>query len=173
MIYAPTDVQSITVPGGCGNPHAKIDQDGVFTIECPTCEPLIIGLRLGWGYELHQVAPTCDEIAIAESQEKQAKRAQNQTWGNPNAIAESLVAALGGPKPSGETLTLLQQLALMSDEERAAIRAMLGDTPAAPAVPATEAEVPPPPAAPDAKPPVAKKAAAKKAATAAVPAPAE
>lgn len=124
MIYAPSDVQSITAPGGCGQPHSKTDPDQPFTVECAPCEPQIIGLKLGWGYAPHQVAPTCDELAIAEAADQQAKRQQNLAWGSPDTIAKSFAAAMQQP---AQPKSLLEQLAALGPEDRAAVRAMLGD----------------------------------------------
>lgn len=196
-IYAPTDVTSITAPGGCGNAHAKPTDDpdnSPFTLTCPACEPVIIGLKLGWGYELHQVAPTCDEIAIAEAAEKSAQRQQNLTWGNPSALAGQFAAALAAQgmqqPPAAPAPTLLEQLAALDPADRAAIRAMLGETPAARPAEAPGVEVPPVEAVPESMPvvvkadtpptsavapvkPVAKKTAAKKATASAPQTPAE
>ena|SRR5262245_25329262 len=76
-VYAPSDVRSITVPAGCGQPHAAGDlADGErFTVDCPACEPKILGMRTGWAQAAGDVAKTPDEIAAAASEHAEAQRA--------------------------------------------------------------------------------------------------
>jgi hypothetical protein len=131
-VYAPTDSRAITIPverGGCGQPHEAGDlaEGARFVVDCPRCEPHIIGARLGWAHTPHGVALTPDEIASVEQDEARAKREQNRTWGSPDALAHTFAAAMakqvsggGGSAPS-----LLEQIAALTGEERAALAAML------------------------------------------------
>lgn len=74
-LYAPTDVQSIIIPEGCGQSHG-IDAGAQLIIECGPCERAMgAHQHLGWAASPDKVAPTCDERAQAERDEDAAKKA--------------------------------------------------------------------------------------------------
>jgi hypothetical protein len=78
MIYAPTGTTGITV-GATGHAHQAERELGAgehFAVDCPTCEPLILGTKTGWASDVTSVALTPDERAIYEQQEKVGQRAQ-------------------------------------------------------------------------------------------------
>lgn len=139
-VYAPSDVRSITVPtdrGGCGMPHELTGEpaDGErFSVNCPACEPHIIAARIGWAHTPHGVHLTPDEIAQVEAEEARAKREQNRTWGSPEALGSAFAAAMSAKMgtPAASAPTLMEQIAALSPEERAALGAML--TSAAPSI---------------------------------------
>jgi hypothetical protein len=100
-LYAPTDVQSISVGDGCGTPHvepADSTQDRM-SIDCPQCELALTRIpSLGWSPNVETVKLTCDEIAQAERDEAAATKAgvkrMNQ-WaagGDQSAALAALVA---------------------------------------------------------------------------------
>ncbi len=125
-VHAPTDVLSITIPtdrGGCGRSHELPDPagGGPRTVDCPACEPHIIASRTGWAHDPIAVALTCDEIAQVEAAERDAKVEQNRTWSNPARLRE----ALFGNQPTAAAPSLLEQIAALSAEERAALAGML------------------------------------------------
>jgi hypothetical protein len=142
MIYAQTDVMSVTVPverGGCGSSH-EVNRDNVSgpgTLTCPVCEPHIIGLNTGWGRAPHEVKLTPDEIAEAEARENVAKREQARTWSDPLAFADTMAKALRSDLPSSAP-SLLAQYAALSAEERAAFAALITATAPAIEAPATQ-----------------------------------
>lgn len=148
-VWAPSDVRSITIPthkGGCGQSHeaGELAPGEHFSVTCPGCEPAIIGLRHGWAYQESGVHLTPDEIGEVERQEADAKRQQNRTWGDPNAVGRALAEALAKNTPAGQSPNVLGLVAAMSPDERAALRELLGPAPVVPpAAPAVEA----PPAA--------------------------
>lgn len=132
-VHAPTGHGSVTIPvskGGCGEPHAKADDEPRLSVDCPLCEPAIMKMAgHGWAYTPEGVHLNPDERREVEQQENAARRAQARTLGDPVALskvfAESMRDALGtgqgAPAP-----TLLEQIAALSAEDRAALKAMLG-----------------------------------------------
>ncbi len=133
-IYAPSDVRSILIPaerGGCGVPHEAGDlpPGEHHSVTCPQCEPHIAAMRTGWAHTLAGVHLIPDEIADAEAAEAAAARAQNRTWGDPNALGKAFREALG-PAVTPAVPSLLEQIAALGAHERAALAAMLAaDTP--------------------------------------------
>lgn len=125
--YAPSDVRSITVPHGCGEPHEAGDlaEGERFAIDCPDCEPHILAMAgHGWAMDPLQVALTPDERARFEALEANAKAQQATTWADPRAIGNAVAAALG---VSGQTSapSLLEQIKAMSPEDKAALAGLL------------------------------------------------
>lgn len=135
-LYAPTDFVSITIPtdrGGCGQPHeaGETNEFGHAVINCDQCEPAILATRHGFGTSPTGVHLTTDEIAEAAASEAQAARARNRTWGDPQALGDALAKALTKAVPApAPTLSPAELVAGMSEEDKAALRALLGDTPA-------------------------------------------
>lgn len=132
-VWAPSDVRSITIPthkGGCGQSHeaGELAKGQHFSVTCPPCEPAIIALRHGWAYNEAGVHLTPDEIAEVEQQEAEAKRQQNRTWGDPNAVGRALAEELRKGAPEQPT-NFLAAVAAMSPEDRAALRELLGPAP--------------------------------------------
>lgn len=149
-VYAPTDFVSITIPedrGGCGHPHeaGETNELGHAIINCDKCEPLILATRHGFGASPSAVHLTTDEIAEAESAEAQAARARNRTWGDPQVLGDAIAGALARAVPAAAP-SLAEQVAGLSDEQKAELRTLLGDEPTAPkkaakkATPAAPAE---------------------------------
>lgn len=131
-VFAPTDHTSITVHpenGGCGEEHkAGILEPGeLFRINCPQCEPVILGMRTGWAATPDGVSLTPDEIGEAERAETNAKRQQTRTWGDPRLIGDAIRDAMLGPGGNApqQQPSLLAQIAALSSEERAALAGML------------------------------------------------
>ena len=122
-VYAPTDVRSINVSGGCGTEHSAPDNhpNTPMSVDCDKCEPLILAANLGWANHPRGVALTPDEIAAAEDAERMAKVEQNRTWSSPQALRD----ALFGDRPTTAP-SLLDQVKSLSDEERAVLRTILG-----------------------------------------------
>jgi hypothetical protein len=126
-VYAPTDVQSITIPtdrGGCGQSHeaGELAPGRRFSIDCPACEPLIVGLRTGWAATPIGVHLTPDEIAEDEAAEALAIRERNRTWAQRGPA--------GGQDGPARTPSMLELFAAASADERAALAAMLNAQPA-------------------------------------------
>lgn len=130
-VYAPTDHTSITIPaerGGCGMEHKAglLEPGEKFRINCPACEPFILKMRTGWAATPEGVSLTPDEIGEVERDERDAKRQQNRTWGDPSVFASEFAKAIGaGSRAQVETPTLLAQIASLAPEERAALAGML------------------------------------------------
>jgi hypothetical protein len=134
-VYAPTDHTSITVHpenGGCGEEHKAglLEEGELFRINCPACEPFILKMRTGWSATPEGVALTPDEIGEVEHAERDAKRQQNRTWGDPRLIGDAIAKAFGmggGQVPAAmvESPSLLAQIAALAPEERAALAGML------------------------------------------------
>lgn len=106
-LYAPTDVQSIFLPDGCGNPHLIDDADRLV-IDCGDCEAAMSAHKhLGWAAAPELVTPTCDERARAERDEASAQKA---------GIARLNAFANGGDGSTNGALTALveQNTALMA-----------------------------------------------------------
>lgn len=127
-VFAPSDVRSVTIPNGCGDPHeaADLPEGERWSVDCPACEPHIMADLYGWAYEPGKVAPTTDERAEIERAEKDAKRANNATWSNPAAMAAMLAQAM--QPAQAEAPTLLSQIASLSADDRRALVAMLSAT---------------------------------------------
>lgn len=142
--YAPSDVRSITVPHGCGQPHEAGDlaEGERFAVDCAECEPHILAMA-GHGWAMHplQVDPTPDERRASEALERNAKAQQASTWSDPQAIGNAVAAALGVAAQQSAP-SLLEQIKAMNAEEKAALAGLLGFT--APAE--TPAETKPAPA---------------------------
>jgi hypothetical protein len=125
--------------GGCGAQHeALVDDRGRVYYECDRCAPAAIAHLYGFAATPHGVPLTPDEIADRELAEREATSNQNTLM---RTMTESFVKAIqsggmlpGAPKPK----TLAEQLAELSEEERAQVAAMLAPKPAAPAVPAAD-----------------------------------
>lgn len=130
-VHAPSDVRAITVPaerGGCGTSHeaGELADGDRFSIDCPACEAVIAAMRTGWAQQPHAVALTPDEIGVAQAAESQAARARNRTWGDASELAKAFASAIqGGMSTPSAAPSLLEQVAAMSVQERAAFAAML------------------------------------------------
>lgn len=125
-LHAPTDVRSITVPGGCGHPHDAGDlADGErMSIDCPPCEA-VIGKTpsMGWGTHPHHATLTCDERAEAARVADQAQRVGmanlaalaggqiGAAAATPSGTADALVAAL-----QAQNVALAAQLEALSEK---------------------------------------------------------
>lgn len=125
--YAPSDVRSITVPHGCGEPHEAGDlaEGERFAIDCAECEPHILAMAgHGWAMDPLQVALTPDERTRFEALEANAKAQQATTWADPQAIGNAVAAALG---VAGQTSapSLLNQIKSMSPEDKATLAGLL------------------------------------------------
>ena len=125
-VYAPSDVQSVTVPHGCGTTHTRPDElhdDERFGIDCEQCEPLILAQRHGWANNPLHVEMTPDERAAYEALDAKAKAQQAMTWSDPNAIGEAVAKALGAQAaPPGN---LLAQIRALSDDDKQALAGLL------------------------------------------------
>lgn len=145
--YAPSDVRSITVPLGCGQPHdaGELAEDERFAVDCAECEPHILALKdHGWARDPLQVALTPDERQRFESLEANAKAQQATTWSDPRAIGNAVAQALGVAQQQAAP-SLLEQIKAMSGEDKAALAGLLGYFVPEPAAetPAVESEAKP------------------------------
>lgn len=135
-MFAPTDVQSVTIPRGCNQTHLAPGNGEPFALNCPLCEIALAEIpSLGWAAAQSGVKPTCDEVAAAERAERDAKKAG---VGALNALALGQLGAGGGGR------TLVEQILALSPTERAALRVLLGgdaDAPAAGQLPQLPAVV--------------------------------
>lgn len=126
-LIAPTDVQSISLPDGCGKSHG-IEAGAQLVIECGPCEAAMSAHKhLGWAATPEQVALTCDERAQAERDEASAQKA---------GIARLNSLANGGDGSANGALTALveQNTALMAQnaammEKVAGLTAQLAGNP--------------------------------------------
>src|SRR5213082_2628785 len=110
--YAPSDVRSITVPHGCGQPHEAGDlaPGERFAFNCEQCEPHVLGLAgHGWATSPMHVGLTCDEKAEAEALERQAAASRDKTWSDPKAFA-AFMASAGYGQPGGHPADIPQVL---------------------------------------------------------------
>jgi hypothetical protein len=134
--YAPSDVRSITVPQGCGQPHEAGDlaEGERFAVDCPECESFILTMTgHGWAADPLQVDLTPDERRANEALERNAKARQATTWSDPAAIGNAVAQALGVAQAQAAP-SLLDQIRAMSDEDKAALAGLLGyETPVQPA----------------------------------------
>jgi hypothetical protein len=122
MIYAPSDLTSITVPAGCGQPHEVAPVGEHRGIDCPACEPFLVGLGWKFAHDPAGVGKTCDEIAAEEAAETASKRRGNQLMANPLALIEMMrQGAAPGAGPKG----LLEELVAMPKSEKRALASML------------------------------------------------
>lgn len=131
-VYAPTDVTSVNIPaerGGCGQSHdaGTLAPGESFVIDCPQCEPHIVGARLGFAHDPIAVALTCDELREVEAAEQSARVEQNRTWSSP----AKLRAALFGDQQPAKQPSLLEQIQALGAEDRAVLAAILNPAPAA------------------------------------------
>lgn len=142
--YAPSDVRSITVPAGCGQPHeaGELAEGERFAVDCAECEPHILALKdHGWARDPLQVALTPDERQRFEALEANAKAQQATTWADPRAIGNAVAEALGVAGAQAAP-SLLQQIKSLSGEDRATLAGLLGYP--APEAPAPETPAPEP-----------------------------
>lgn len=140
--YAPSDVRSITVPAGCGQPHeaGELAEGERFVVDCAECEPHILALKdHGWARDPLQVALTPDERQRFEALETNARAQQASTWADPRAIGNAVAEALGVAGAQAAP-SLLEQIKAMSGEDKAVLAGLLYPAPAAEA--ATEAPAP-------------------------------
>jgi len=131
-VYAPTDVRSINVSGGCGEHTAPADlpEGESMTVDCQVCEPLILATRLGWSQEQHGVELTPDERRRYEAAQQEAATKQALTWSDPAKLGESLRAAgLAFAAMPAAAPSLLDQLKALTAEEKDAVRDLLGPAP--------------------------------------------
>jgi hypothetical protein len=77
--YAPTDVGSINVSGGCGSEHKiQDDPNGGHGIACPLCSVAVLQIpSLGWSGSPHGVKLTVDENASLEEAKATGLTAQS------------------------------------------------------------------------------------------------
>jgi len=101
-VYAPTDVRSISIPGGCGHSHDAGDlaEGERLIVNCPPCEPGIMATRTGWAHTPEGVHLIPDEIARVEADKREADRSKNHTWGDPHALGRALAQGLAGQQAS-------------------------------------------------------------------------
>lgn len=155
--WAPSDVLSITVPQGCGQPHeaGELAEGQRFGVECAECEAHILALEgHGWARDPLQVLQTPDERRQSEALETNARAQQASTWADPRAIGNAVAQALGVAQQQAAP-SLLEQIKAMSGEDKAALAGLLGYSAPEPVTePAVEGEAKPP-----------RKTAARKAAT--------
>jgi len=99
--YAPTDVQSITVSGGCGDSHKVIEADtGGRGISCPMCAIALLDIpSLGWAGTPHGVKLTVDENAALEEAKATGLTAQSLAA---KAIGEKIAELVMVDKPRVE-----------------------------------------------------------------------
>jgi hypothetical protein len=67
-IYSPRGHGAVTVPverGGCGATHADVRGERL-AVDCPTCEPAIMRLNMGFGASPEAAALTYDEREAIE-----------------------------------------------------------------------------------------------------------
>jgi hypothetical protein len=132
-IHAPSDHRSITIPaerGGCGVPH-EADGDHL-SVTCALCEPLIAAMGTGWAMNRDSVHLTPDEIGVMEAAERNAARERDRTWGDPKAMAGAFAQAMQSAMGTTPAVpSLMQQIAALTQEERAVLGAMLRDSAAA------------------------------------------
>lgn len=140
-LYAPTDVQSIFLPDGCGNPHLIDDADRLV-LNCGDCEKALGNHKhLGWAATVDNVTPTCDERLQAERDEASAQKAgiarlnayANGVGGNDPSMA-ALLAAL-----TEQNNKLMEQIAAMT-----ATQTVKSDAPTEPVAAAAAVEPPTP-----------------------------
>ncbi len=144
-VYAPSDVRSITVPAGCGQPHeaGELADGERFALDCAECEPHVLALKdHGWARDPLQVALTPDERQRFEALEANAKAQQATTWSDPRAIGNAVAEALGVAR--GLNVSLLDQIKAMSGEDKAALAGLLYPTPETPVEQPETAEKPAP-----------------------------
>lgn len=156
-VHAPTDVRAITIPterGGCGQPHeadANLGPGEHFAVNCPDCEPVIMGLGHGWAGDPLGVSLTPDERAHLATLDDQAKAHQAKTWSDPDAVGKAIASALAnaGPRPGSLLDQIRAEAAALDDAGKAELAAALGLIPApAPADEPPAAETPAKKAAP-------------------------
>lgn len=147
-MYAPSDVRSISIPDGCGQPHEAGDLGGGgrMTLDCPPCEAsLQVRPTMGWATHEAAVHLTPDEIGENERAEKTAQRVGT------HLLASQILGAASAQQAQGVPQAMLEQFAAMQAQIEA-LTAKLADqaAPAAPAVPEPEpvAATPVEPAAP-------------------------
>lgn len=131
MLYAPSDVHSITVGTGCGEPHTASDTWPAerMAIDCPMCE-LALHPSLGWSPNPETAAQTCDERAQAEREEAAANKAGRKRLAYGSDASSEAIAAL-----VVQNQTLMAQIA----ELTAALSAKVADEPQDTAAKATKA----------------------------------
>jgi hypothetical protein len=142
-MYAPSDVKSIHLPDGCGDSHHRGDEPGLV-VSCPPCETALgKHPKLGWAHNPDAVALTPDERAQAARDDEKAQRA---------GVRRLAQWAAGGPETPtvGPAVSLVEQIARMTPQEKAALRTLLGtDQPPPPPAPTATVEETPAPAVAD------------------------
>lgn len=74
--YAPSDVRTVSLGDGCGQPHTAPDNQRL-AVDCEVCAPLLIAQKsLGWAADPLDVALTPDERHRIELDKDAAQRAQ-------------------------------------------------------------------------------------------------
>lgn len=121
--------------GGCGNEHeVQVDDRGHAFIDCARCGPGMVATHYGWSASPGGVPLTPDQIAANDLAKRDAEVGQNAMM---RAMTDSFVKAVQGggftfpgiPGPVPQK-SLVEQIAEMSDGDKAALAAMLA--PAAP-----------------------------------------
>lgn len=100
--YAPTDVQNVSVSGGCGEGHKVIEADsGGRGITCPLCSTALLQIpSLGWAGTPHGVKLTVDENAALEEAKATGLTAQSLAA---KAIGEKIAELVMSDKPKTES----------------------------------------------------------------------
>ncbi|MFF4403591.1 hypothetical protein [Streptomyces sp. NPDC001404] len=80
-MYAPSDVRSIFLPSGCGEPHTvgELQAGEHWALDCPACETVLAApalSKLGWSPQEDGVALTPDERRLLETEKNEGHIAQ-------------------------------------------------------------------------------------------------
>jgi hypothetical protein len=129
-MIAPTDAKSINLADrGCGKPHevGELADGEHWELDCVMCEPVLQAEAklFGWATHLGSVTPTCDERAEYERNDREATRNGQRALAQMNLAANGMVQqAAAVPQ-----LSLMDQIARMTDEEKSTLRTLLGGSP--------------------------------------------
>jgi hypothetical protein len=135
-VWSPTDVRAIAPAGGCGEIHSApegLAKGDMMSVDCPTCEPLILGLGWGWATDPAHVELTPDERLAAEAADREGSVATNLAM---REFGRAVADRVHGPAPVAPA-TLMEQIAAMSAEDKAALAAALAPTPTPTSTPAS------------------------------------
>jgi hypothetical protein len=112
--------------GGCGESHeVQTDDRGHPYYECDRCAPALIGHCYGFAAHPGGVPLTPDELADREAAERDAKASQSFILQSmTDAFVKNLAA--GAPLAIPQPKSLADQVAGMSEDDKAALRELLG-----------------------------------------------
>lgn len=139
---------TVSVPpdrGGCGQQHhIKVNPDHRPYIDCPACAEYMVGNHYGWANTPHGVPLTPDEQGEVEISKRDgetsyrlAMRAMGDAVGQ--IVQGNRAAITQAADPGAAATTLKAQLAGLSADERAELRAMLaGEEPKSAPAPVVE-----------------------------------